>query len=201
MARTAATPEQRAEVRRKIRHAAASIYAEGGLSALSARAIAVRAGVSVGTLYSYYANLTDLMRSLWTPAVQEAQAQLRTLSETHPDPERRLEAILAFYVDFAAKNREVYKGVFLFVRPDAAPKDENPPVGPQAFHNILCAAIRDGQKTGVFRKGDADRMAHLVWAGIHGALALPINFDLMDFGPPGRLPGDMITALIASIKA
>ena len=60
MPRPALTEEQRRETRRQIRQAASDMYAENGLSDISARAIAKRAGVSVGTIYSHFANLTDL---------------------------------------------------------------------------------------------------------------------------------------------
>lgn len=201
MPRTAATPAQREQTRQKIRQAAAAIYSDGGLSAVSARAIATRAEVSVGTLYSYYSNLGDLLRSLWTTPVAQALQHMRGIAESEVSPLQRLQALLAYYVDFARANSEVYRGAFLFVRPEGAPQGERPPIVPDDFHLLLCGVIREGQKAGDIKKSDSDRLAHLLWAGVHGAIALPINFDSMEFGAESDLPDDMIAALMNTIKA
>ena len=70
MARPTLTKEQRAEIRSRIRKAATELYPESGLSDISARGIAKRAGVSVGTIYSYFDNLPELMQSLWIEPVR-----------------------------------------------------------------------------------------------------------------------------------
>ena len=64
MARPAASPEQRDRQRGRIRRAAAEVYAENGLLGVTARAVAQRAGVSTGTIYSYFDGLQGLMRSI-----------------------------------------------------------------------------------------------------------------------------------------
>ena len=82
MPRPALTEEQRRATRRRIRRAASELYAEAGLSRISARAVAERAGVSVGTLYTHFDNLTDLMRSLWRAPVARLYEEMR---DTNPE--------------------------------------------------------------------------------------------------------------------
>ena len=105
MPRPAATPEQRERQRRRIRQAASEIYAENGPLGVSARAIAQRAGVSTGTLYSYFANLPDLMRSLWMEPVTEAGRELEAVAKAHRSPVKRIQALLTGYVEFAQIGR------------------------------------------------------------------------------------------------
>jgi len=40
-----------------------------------------------------------------------------------------------------------------------------------------------------------------VWAGVHGALALPINVESLDFGPAEDMVETMVMTLMESIKA
>lgn len=200
MARTAATPEQRAQIREQIRLAAAAVYDEKGVEGTSARAIAVKAGVSVGTLYSYYANLPELMRSLWAEPVAEEMVRLRAAVNDTTDPLGRLQVLLDGYANLAFDRPDILRGAFLFV--GRATQETSLPPAPAAveFEQMLCDAILAGQKTGLIKPGPANQMAHMLWAGVHGALALPINIESLDFGSPKQLVADMISTLMESIK-
>jgi len=199
MPRTAATPEQRAQAREQIRRAAVEVYDEKGMEGTSARAIAVKAGVSVGTLYSYYANLPELMRSLWAEPVAEEMVHLRVAVEATPDPLRALRALLEGYANFAFDNPDILRGALLFV---GRVQDTALAPAPAAveFDQMLRDAILAGQKTGQIKPGPAAQIAHQLWAGVHGALALPINIESFDFGSPKQVVADMITMLLESIK-
>eukprot|EP00439_Symbiodinium_sp_Y106_P089174 s1_g1710.t1 len=200
MARTAATPEQRAQIREQIRAAAAAVYEEKGMTGTSARAIAIKAGVSVGTLYSYFANLPDLMRSLWAEPVEEEMVRLRASIAEAADPLEAIQLLLNGYASVAFRRPDILKGAFLFVRQD----DGSPlPPAPASveFQQMLIDAIEAGQKAGLFKQGPADQMARTLWAGVHGALALPVNIESLDFGPPKQLVDDMIAMLMDSLKA
>ena len=85
MGRPAATDAQRDEQRNRIRRAAAELYQEGGTPALSVRAIARRAGVSTGLLYSYFTDLSELLRSLWLRPVAEFGREVDALAAAEPD--------------------------------------------------------------------------------------------------------------------
>ena len=112
MARQQATAEQRAEVRERIRTAAAAVYRAEGLGRVSARAIAQEAGVSVGTLYSYFENLQDLMQSLWMEPVERFEQRLRSIALAHEEPLERIESLLRAYVAFALRPRALYRSAF-----------------------------------------------------------------------------------------
>ncbi len=157
MGRPAATETQRLEQRNRIRHAAAEVYREGGIPALSVRAIAKRAGVSTGLIYSYFADLSELLRSLWMKPVDEFGRQVETIVAAHPDPLARVEALLTAYVGWAHAHPDVYRGALLFVRPPTSPSPERQPVDELPLHRALCTAIASGQAMGSIRPGDAAR--------------------------------------------
>ena len=200
MARPAASPEQRDRQRRRIRRAAAEVYAEKGLLGVTVRGVAVRAGVSTGTIYSYFANLQELMRSLWQEPVAAANHELEATAREHPDPIRRIRALLETYVAFAKRSPDVYRGALMLVRPESLPRPSPQPLAELPFHRLLCEALREGQQAGAIRDGDVGAMAQVLWSGLHGAIALPISVDLYAFDPPDRLVAAMIETLLAAIE-
>lgn len=201
MARPVATDDQRQEQRDRIRHAAANLYREGGPTALTARAVAAEAGVSTGLLYRYFANMSDLMRSLWIGPVIEFGRRVDTIIAETVDPLARIEALLTAYVEWAIANPEVLRGLLLFVRPGPAelPPQQHP--DDLALPRALKAAIVDGQSAGTIRAGDPTELAQVLWAGVHGALALPINLDRFSITPSAELGPGVIAALLASLES
>ena len=71
-------PEQRI---REIGRAAADLIAEGGVEALTHRAVAARAGVAVGTTTRYFATIDDLRRHALEVLAERVDTDLAELSE------------------------------------------------------------------------------------------------------------------------
>ena len=94
MARPKASPEQRAEVRRSIQQAAVELYRAEGLGGVSARAVAKKAGVSVGTIYSYFGDLKGLGQSLWEPQIARLEDELRAVAGGYDAPLERIEVTI-----------------------------------------------------------------------------------------------------------
>lgn len=198
MPRRPATESQREEVRQKIRSAAKAIYRDKGISGISARAIAVSAGVSVGTIYAYFGDLQTLMQSLWLEPLDRINAEMQSIAETHSDPIERLRALMAAYLDVATDNPELYRNAFMFVRPSQLPTPEQAKMDSVVFVTLIKEALLDGQNSRRIRSGSVEQMAQLIWAGMHGSIALPINFDRIalatDTGP------QMIDMLIGQLS-
>lgn len=201
MARTQATPEQKEEVRRVIRRAAADIYNSGGQNAISVRAIAQKAGVSVGTVYTYFGSLRGLVESLWTGPVERADETLRSVAASVANPTERLRALMMAYVNFSRENLDIYRGVFLFVRPLDKIESDRKPAAEATFPALLQQAIEDGQSQGVFKSGDPAELAMVLWGGLHGCIALPNNFGTLQFSDPDGVCERMVDLMVGSIKA
>lgn len=199
MARPKATPEQREEVRRSIQRAAAALYRETGPAGVSARAVAKKAGVSVGTIYAYFGDLAGLGQSLWEGRVAKQEEAFRKIASTHADPLDRIEALLDAYLNFGIEQHELYRSVLLFVRPDAMATPEKQPISTIAFPVLLQAAIEEGQATGKVHNGDATDLAQLLWSGVHGAIALPTNLSRVALKPVEAIRGEVVNALMRMV--
>lgn len=200
MPRTPATVAQRHEESSRIREAASKIYADKGIAAISARAVAQEAGVSVGKIYAYFNSLTELMQSLWQGRVQKLSEKLLRVAKAKSDPIDRIRSILETYVAFAQNNPDLYKGALMFVRPDDLPKPEQHSALDLPIMALLVEAIGEGQKAGSIRDGSPVRIAQLLWAGVHGALALPVNIDRFAFSDVACLTRDMVEALMGHLQ-
>ena len=201
MARTAATPEQKEAQRRRLRRAAAAVYADKGSGGVTARAVAIEAGVSTGTLYTYFPSLLELMRSLWMEPVERTNETLEAIAAEHPEPLPRIRALLQAYVDFALANPQIHRGALLFVRPEPLPEAERQEPDALRFYGLLCAALREAQLEGAIARGEVDEQAQLLWAGIHGALALPVNADVYRVASIEALAPPMIETLLRGLGA
>lgn len=201
MARPKASPEQRAQVRRSIQQAASDLYRAEGLSAISARAVATKAGVSVGTIYSYFGDLTGLMQSLWTGPIAQLEAELRALAAQYEAPIPRIEALLRAYLTFGTEQTVLYRNALMFVRPSALETPQKQALSEFAFPTLLRAAIEQGQAAGDVVPGDPHALVQVLWSGVHGGLALPINMDRLALSSPGQVSEPLIRALMRGIEA
>lgn len=199
MGRPALTEDQRAVIRARIRTAALALHREGGLELVTMRGVAERAGLSSSALYSYFDNRRSLLQSLWYEPAVEAVKRARLIASRTPDPVKRIEAILGVYLDLAQKNPEVFRGAFLFVRPGSM---EAPPVQKLEtldFHRLIWEAVKEAQLSGSARPGDARLIAQALWAGLHGALALPITLEMYDFAPARKLAPQVLQLMIQGL--
>jgi AcrR family transcriptional regulator len=110
MARTRQTPDPKRRIPRQARasqtaaailEGAAQILETGGLAAFTTNAVAERAGVSIGTLYQYFADKDAVLLALAKQEMAVALAEIgRTLqAEAHPEPGSRLHAMVRVMVN------------------------------------------------------------------------------------------------------
>lgn len=201
MGRPARSEEQLEAARARIRSVAIGLYREGGIEAISMRAVAAAAGMSPGALYAYYPNRMALLQSLWSAPVSQAIVEMRETAAEVADPLLRIERILAGYIKLACDNPEIYRGAFLFVRPARMPPPEAAALETLEFHVLLREAIKEGQAAERLRPCDPDLAAQILWAGLHGALALPNHMEMFRFAPPRALVEEMSRALLRSLVA
>ena len=200
MARPKASPEQRAEVRRSIQQAAVELYRAEGLGGVSARAVAKKAGVSVGTIYSYFGDLKGLGQSLWEPQIARLEDELRKVAAQQDDPMARVEALLRAYLSFGIEQAELYRNALMFVRPTSVEQPEKRPLSEFAFPSLLLVAIKQGQAEGTVISEDPEILVQILWSGVHGALALPVNMDRLALASAALVLEQAIEGLMRSIR-
>ncbi len=165
------------------------------------RAVIEEANISIGTFYKYFKNREELGQALWAEPVAELRLVMQADFDAATDPVAKIRSLLENYVQFSKDNQRVFKGAFLFVRPDKYHPPQKFELKDEVFYRNLCDGFEEGQQRGVFKTFDRHDMAQVFWAAIHGSLALPVNLDSYDFDGPDTLPANMIDALLEMISA
>ena len=199
MARPRATEEQREAQRRRIRQAALELYESDGGNGVSIRGVAALAGVSQGTIYTYFADRSELLRSLWLDPVIKVSRKLERLAAATEDPVERIRALLLAYVDFAIAEPDVHRGAMLFVRPSSSPTPEVAPPTQLAFYRLMLDAMSELDDRGGLAHENPDVAVELLWAAVHGALSLAINTDIYALSSADVLGPKMVDVLMRSV--
>lgn len=170
-----------------------------GYERITIRDVIEEAGISIGTFYKYFKNRADLAQLLWSEPVDSLKSEMQSDFDLAANPTDKIKVLLEHYVRFSVENRRVFRGAFLFVRPDGDQKPDPIDLKDEMFYQNLVTAFLEGQDSGVFRAFDTHVMAQLFWAAIHGTLALPVNLDRYHFDEPEALSSEMIDGLLAMI--
>jgi hypothetical protein len=111
-----------------------------------------------------------------------------------PLPEDPVECIRQLgraYAGFGKANPNHYR--FMFMTPKREDHDLSEP-GQQAFL-LLHTAVQRAVESRAFVKGDVDAMAQVLWASIHGAVALLTTYDPAQF-PHAPAAPDLVEQVI-----
>jgi len=92
--------------RQIILDAALVLFADKDFRSVTVREIAKQAGVSIGTIYNYYPNLTELFLDVFLNCAEEITQMLDALSTKQPVS---LETICEFYIAYLNDNMTFYQ--------------------------------------------------------------------------------------------
>ncbi len=200
MARPPITPEQRRAQRQAIYEAAADLFGTKGPGSVTVRAVADRAGVSQGTIYNHFASLGELQRALWAVPVERASRELEQLAESIADPGERIRALLVAFAQFVFDRPDVHRGAMLYVRPISQPQPERFAPEQLAFFRLLTEALEEAGQAGVMSVPEPRMTAELLWAALHGALALPTNADIYELSTSKELAERMTSFVLDALQ-
>jgi AcrR family transcriptional regulator len=71
-----------------------ALFAEGGLEAVSMRALSTRLGISAMTPYYYFADKAELPNALWQQVLKEVVATISRALDAHAGARNRLPVLL-----------------------------------------------------------------------------------------------------------
>ncbi len=170
----------RANLRTELVAAAHRLVQDEGYEGLTIRKLAKRAGLAPMSVYSYFADKQDILYAL----AEDAFAVLARRIEDNrtDDPVAALKELIREYAAFGLDNPNEYRTVFM-TRMDKPPEgrsfDEMEASNPakRALVVKVGACIAAGRL-----KGDANAIATLLWAAVHGAISLLITFPPQGFG-------------------
>jgi AcrR family transcriptional regulator len=180
MALTERQINEQAHVRTRIIEAARLLFVERGYEAVSLRKIADSIGYTAPALYTHFKDKADLMRAICREDYAALATTFSRIGRTADPVERVVRAGMA-YVRFAVEHPNHYRLMFMTPPPmgvEPEPEDlakiGNPDLDGYAF---LRAAVDDLVKAGKVREvyADADLLAQVLWAGVHGVVSLQIT--------------------------
>jgi AcrR family transcriptional regulator len=163
---------EREEIRRKILDAAHDLFAREGYERVTMRRIAEAIEYSPTTIYNHFEDKDDLVQSLCD---EDFARLLGALQAEQPpaDPIEQIRQLGLAYARFGVDYPNHYR--FMFMTPGKFEHiHELSGSGQQAF-GLLHSAVEKAISRGVFRPGNADAMAQVLWASLHGVVALLIT--------------------------
>ncbi|MEM1266886.1 MAG: TetR/AcrR family transcriptional regulator [Pseudomonadota bacterium] len=166
--------ERRAETREALVHAAEARIAEEGLSGLKARALATEVGISVGAIYTYFADLDALALEVNARTFHALGAFVtEAVAAEQGGPERQLVAMGLAYARFAAEKPRRWRAIF-----DIELTEDQPP--PEWYMDEIRALFRIiAQPLGTLRTDlgpeDVLLLTRALFASVHGIVRLSVE--------------------------
>ena len=163
---------EREEVRNKILDAARELFMTEGYERVTMRRIAEAIEYSPTAIYHHFEDKDDLVRAL----CREDFGKLLEVFEREAPPTDPVEWIRQLgraYARFGLENPNHYRFMFMTpLRPDHHPEPGDP--GQLSFE-LMRAVVAKAIETGGFRPANPDAVAQVLWASLHGAVALLIT--------------------------
>jgi AcrR family transcriptional regulator len=152
--------------------AGADILSKDGVSGLSLRKVAQKAGVSHTAPYAHFADKQALIAAISTEGYKQLYDQIARVAEQYrSDPLQRLVESSWAYVEFALDEPDHFKVTLSGM----IEKEQDYPAfvetAKQTF-SLVVDIVAQCQQAGLLRKGAADLTAVSVWALIHGFVTL-----------------------------
>lgn len=177
----------RQEMRQTILQAARTLFLDQGFEKTSIRNIADVIEYSPATIYLYYKDKNELFFAL------HQEAFLKLISEfeqifTVQDSFDRLTVMGKHYMKFAFENPEIYNLMFLMEAPmevieckEQVWEDGHIALG--MLKNVVGDCIKDGY----FKNQDIETISMMIWAMVHGLMALHLKKRTLMFPEEERI--------------
>jgi AcrR family transcriptional regulator len=163
------------ETETAILEAARDLLAEGGLDALSMRAVAARVGLSATAIYHWFQGKEDLVDRVVQHGFQRSEAYMWKAIEDLPAGSlERVAALGEAYIRFALENREYFKIIFAIQTP--APRQIEDVPG-QGGYRVLRQCVVEAMEAGNMRRAEPDLVVLYLWSLVHGLVTIFMACD------------------------
>ena len=148
------------------------ILAKDGVSGMSLRKVAKKAGVSHAAPYAHFADKQALIAAISTEGFRQLYDRVSVVAEENKiNPSRQLVEAAWTYVQFAMDDRDRFKVMFSGV---LEKEKEYPEFVMESQRNfqLVKMIIEANQVSGILRSGPSDLMALSAWGIVHGFVML-----------------------------
>src|SRR5215218_6219126 len=171
---------EREETRTKIIDAARDMFATDGVDAVTMRAIADRIEYTPTAIYHHFRDKQALLEELCARDYRALAHAFGKIGRIE-DPLERLRRIGLAYVDFALAHPSHYRFMFMTPKPESAFAKTEVGLGrpEEDAYAMLRDTVAEGIAAGRFRPEftDAEELAQIMWAGVHGIASLHVVKD------------------------
>lgn len=200
---------EKSSTRQLILDGARELLVEGGLDALTMRALADRIEYSATAIYVHFADKEALLTELSVCDFHEfTQKMAGALVPDVPGrdlrPVERLRFLGRAYVAFAQEHPTTYRHLFLTPRELTAEAQARKP--PQDAYDVLLATVQACFAAGELHPGWAGReheVAQALWSGLHGLIALRMTMPKgmhLPVVPAAQLADVVMDVLVAGFR-
>lgn len=189
----------REELRRLMLDAARALVVEKGPRGLTARAVAERIGYAVGTLYTQFESIDDLVFHLNGETLADLDAQLAI--NDNADPGDQLRAMAAAYLAFAQENKALWQLLFDY-SPTAGRELPGWYVGGIGKLISRVTAVVTQLRPEADRR-TAENLAFGLFSSVHGICMMLVGRDYRAFAEyePPRIVEGVVDAFVQGLTA
>ena len=184
------TPSDVKQFRDRVCVVATELFAELGYDGFNMRRLAARLGVSAMTAYRYFDGKTDILAAVRARGFVRLAERLETAGDDSETMLGKIATVCQAYVDFAREEQTHYRLMFDLSQPQLGRSAELAGAERRAFE-ALATHVRVGAPG-----SDADRLARILWASLHGITAL----SLMETSPTAE-SDDLIPEIVRRFAA
>jgi AcrR family transcriptional regulator len=182
-----------ADIEGRILDAAERLLQDEGAEALSVRRISREARVAPMGVYNHFDGKNGVVDALFRRGFAALALDL-TATMAVQDPREALRAGGLRYRDLALEHPATYRVMFLAAVPDFEPSEASKAEAERAFGGLI-ATVERAMQAGIVTDGDATASASVLWAGIHGAVALELS-GICFVDDPGALYAQLVDTLL-----
>ena len=180
---------QKTEMREAILNAALKLFSDEGYDNVTMRKIADKIEYSVGTIYLYYKDKSEIFFELHNRGFAEFYKKQLSVQNIK-DPIERLYAHGEAYVQFAMEYPEYYDVMFISRTPSKELKKNDHWIEGERTYDLLKLNIKQAMEAGHFKGVDLEVAAFSLWSFVHGMASLYVRERLM------MMPTEFIKPLI-----
>lgn len=152
-----------------------AILSKEGLSGLSLRKVAQRAGVSHSAPYSHFPDKQSLIAAISTEGFHQLYSELNAaIAPYADDPKRQLLEGTRAYARFAMKHTDAFKIMFSGVLEKEKEYPAFVEISHKTFERVV-DIVRACQDAGILRSTSPELMAVAVWGQVHGIVSLALE--------------------------
>lgn len=199
------TPETRATAPRRppltretIAQAARDILVSEGLDAVSLRRVAGRLDVTAPALYGHFIDKRDLLQAIAEEEIREIASEFGDVHSS--DPLDRIRRQCHAYIDYACRNPDLFRTMFLH-RPEltAQPRGDQPPLALVLTDRIV-ASMRDAFDAENFAGQDPELAAMTLWTAVHGVATMLLAGPPLHLDQRSRLGDSVIDSILSGLR-